>query len=392
MISVTSAQQAIIDSGYKQASWLFEVAQGSYYWSTKEKSYGGQDYSFKVIADSFRGVREQRGRIEYSVPRFVEANFDVSNKDNSLTDSDFEGETITIKAVVGNGSNEEIIRTWKLRAKRCEAREQRLEFNCVDFVQEKLEGDYPNTPLLSHLAPSKDLMPNDNMCVPVVFGTAYIPTRSIYKTDQRYYFLGPSGVTYTVSEVRSPIEWPTKSIWQSNSYTFTVSSQTLAGSSYQVLQPIIADSNNDGTPDASGLWPGGDQFHDMPTKFSRSDTSALTSPEELIENVLEDIGIPSADIDTGGGSSFEIAANSFYADWGLTLNGGFFHKIPRSHQIAGGGVIIEYVSFYPENHGQGGIACPSKDLPKDHHQCGYYPPQRNQPDKFQAFHDRAKTV
>ena len=337
MLSLDSTQLAIVASADKTISWLFDVTDSagptSYYWSTKTRSYGGNSYTTKIIGESFSGVELCRSKSELGIQAPNELMFSVSNAGNTLTAANFEGGSVALKLAVSDGSNEEIICTWKFTIKQCYPVFQTLKFQCEDFIQDYLEGDYPNGPLIKDISLSDDPDPNDTLCVPVPFGTCYIPLRSIYITDQRYYVLGTAdSVTYSISKVRTPTERGAPTEWDSGSYSFTQSTKAINGVNWRVFQPIIMDTDADETPDACGLWRDG-PFLDMPTRFSRSDTSAVTNPADVIEWVLKDFGVSASDIDTGVGSSF-AAAESTYTSWGLTFNGAFFHKQPRRQVLA----------------------------------------------------------
>ena len=367
MITLNATQQAIIAAGAQEISWLWEVTPispiggtSTFYWSTKIKTFSGQPYTATIIPASFDGVVETRSRSEYGIQAPNELKFDI--KYDQQYASAFKDATVVLKLVVLAGvdseetapylqeifpdeafpieqwpfvgavstvDHEEIIRSYKFVVKDCYAEYGRLKFNCVDFVQRYLEGTYPNTPLTSELFPSTESGNNDNMCVPVTFGTCYIPLRCIYAGTSRYYLLGPvTGHAYTISAVRSPDEWAGVSEWD-NTYTFTQSTQNdVDGNPWRVFQPIIADSDSDGVEDACGLWYDNGRFLDMPTQFSDSATASITNFADLIAYVLEDMGIAAADIDTGAGSSFETAAATFDS-WGLTCNGAFYYKEDR---------------------------------------------------------------
>lgn len=336
MRTLSATQQALVDGAYKkEISWLFTVVTVSavtYRWSTKSKSFGGNTYSAKILPESFQGVTLNRAKSELRIQAPNELTFSVTNSGSTLTASDFAGATVTVNLVMSNATYADTsVMTWKFRvkdgARGCRAAYQMLYFACEDFLQQYLRGTYPKGKKTRALSDSRTATPKDKACVPVIFGTAYVPIRSAYLNAdaKRYYVMGPSGPTYTVSEAASPKEWKNQSTWASASYTFTQNTKTLKGTSYRVVEPIIADSDGDAVVDACGLWKDGDYFLDMACKFSRSDTSSLTSPEEIIEYLLEDFGVPSADIDTGAGSSFATAATTF-AGWSLTLNGGLWKK------------------------------------------------------------------
>ncbi|MCK9265212.1 MAG: hypothetical protein M0R18_15620, partial [Deltaproteobacteria bacterium] len=198
MLSLNATQQTIIASSEISASWLFTVttaAPTTYRWSTKAKSFGGQSYTATILADSFGGISLNRSMSELSIQAPNTVVFSVTNSGNALSASDFEGASVLVQLVCSDGTNEAVIAQWKFRVKRCHAVYQRLEFICVDFVQEYLEGDYPDPPFIEGLAPSNDQAGKDGACVPVPFGTAYIPLRSVYveADGARYYLLGPTG-------------------------------------------------------------------------------------------------------------------------------------------------------------------------------------------------------
>lgn len=304
-------------------------------WSTKDYTYDGQDYEFKVLPSSFKGVTLNRNKSELRIQAPNDLAFSITNPDNTLTAADFVDGTVHLKLVVSDGTDEEIIRQWKFNVKRCESGYQKLSFVCEDFIQQYLEGDYPNTKLVKDVSFSDDPDINDNVCVPVPFGTCYIPLRSIYTSGARHYLLGKTATcaTYDIFEVRSPRAWGGKSTWATDNYSFTQSTDTIDGVQWSLFQPIIADSDSDGTPDACGLWRQGDYFLDMPTQFSREVSSAATNPADVIEFVLEDFGVGSGDIDTGASSSFATAASTF-STWGLEYNGVFWYKQPKEKVLA----------------------------------------------------------
>ncbi len=419
MLSFDATQLAIVASALKSPTWLFEVTNTvptTYYWSTKSYTFGGQAYSFKVIPDSFEGVTMSRAKSELGIQAPSNMAFHVSNRDNALSAAYFTGGTVTLKLVVKAGANEAVIRSWKFRILDAVSRYQRIEITCEDYLQAFLEGDYPNTRQAKDIFYGSDVDIQDNVCIPVPFGTAYVPLRSAYigavvsvsgitisaaasaagayctfndsangfgnievgryittagftepannrislvlaKTagsisiahdaglvteaagdavtvtmGTRYYVLGSVVPSYTITKVRSPRDQGVKSEWLSGGYAFTQSTKTdIDAASWRVFQPIIADVDEDGTADAPGFWRSGDKFLDMPTQFTRSDTASTTSPADVIQFVLEDVGVPVGDIDVAG--SF-AAAKATYAGWGLTFNGAFWYKQPRENVLA----------------------------------------------------------
>jgi hypothetical protein len=174
--------------------------------------------------------------------------------------------------------------------------------------------------------PSTDGDINDDCCVPMPFGTCYIPIRSAYITDDRYYVLGQTVsrdayITYTISNVRTPRDYSTKTEWPEESPSifpqYTKTSDD--GHRFRVFQALIAEG------DVNGVFPNGDHFYDMPTNFSRSDTVSITNPSDVIKWVLIDIGLDESIIDT---TTFTSAGSTF-TSWGLEFNGAVWEVITR---------------------------------------------------------------
>ncbi|MBN2299471.1 MAG: hypothetical protein JXM72_12795 [Deltaproteobacteria bacterium] len=335
MITLTETQQGIVDNTAPGRKWLFTVTPTAaidgtavFYWSLAAFTFDEQAYTSTIIPESFGGVKETRARSEHGIQAPDETSFEiVFDYDHA---DDFVGASVRLDLVMSDDENEEIIRTYKFVVKRCDPEYGKLRFTCVDFVQKYIDGYYPNTPLVKDLFPSADGL-DDNLCVPVPFGTAYVPLRSVYISgDGRYYVLGPaSGKTYTISAVHTPSNgWASNSEWD-DSYTFTQASKTDRDSvDWRVFSPIIIDADNDGTLDSAGLFNSNGTILDVPTEFYEAATQTTTSPADIIAAVLEDFGIDSGDIDTGVGSTFATAATTF-ASWGLTWNGAFYTKETR---------------------------------------------------------------
>ena len=302
--------------------WIVDI--GTLHISLIDTIYDAVSYAGDIIGDSFSGISMRWNISGNGLIAPNEVTFDVSNIDGYYDTSDFAGQDCLITLVVDDSP----VREHKFVIEKAIEHYGRISCYCVDFVSAFLEGDYPNTRNPKEIWRSDDI-DEDNMddyCVPIIFGTAYIPVRSINTGSDRYYVLGESGPTYTVYEVRSPRSWPNTSIWAAASYTMTGS----VNSGYQLLQPIIADSDLDGTADAPGLWRSGDTFYDMLCRLSRSDTDTITNPADCIEYVLGDFGVDSGDIDA---TSFTAAASS-YTTQGLSFVGGLWRKTPRESALS----------------------------------------------------------
>ncbi|MFX0201873.1 MAG: hypothetical protein ACFFCW_37665, partial [Candidatus Hodarchaeota archaeon] len=83
----------------------------------------------------------------------------------------------------------------------------------------------------------------------------------------------------------------------------------------------------------TGLWVIRGEYQNLLVKLSRSDLSSTTDPADVLEYVLEDMGIGSGNIDTGTGSSFESASTD-YTSWGLAFNGAYYYKQPRPKVVS----------------------------------------------------------
>ncbi len=335
MLSLNATQQAVVASARKpEISWLFEIDTDNdgtpdYRYSTKAKSFGGNSYTFKVL--KFTPIGTQRSSSERGLVIPNKFTFTIDNGDGALTPSNFNGAAVKIRLIIDDGTNTESeIASWEFEVINYEGTYKEITLVCRDWLQKYLEGDYPNTSLIKDLWYSDDPK-DDNICVPVMYGTPYFPIRSAYITDQRYYVLGPSSPTYTITKIRSPREWPSKSEWSSGSYTFTQSNKTGSdGNTYKVVQFIISDSDNDGSADANGLFINGEEFLDVPCKYTRNDTTSKTNPADIIEAILLDFGIPSAKID----STTQASTASTFTSWGLIWNMALWYKMSRKKLLA----------------------------------------------------------
>lgn len=336
MITLNATQQTILSSDTKRVTWLFEVTEGvvsptTYYWSTKAYTFGGQSYSFKILPESFRGVTMNRGRAEMGIYGPTDLRFSASNKGNTLVPSDFAGGTVLVKLVVKAGASEAVIRSWKFKIDACQNLYQKLEFTCVDFLQAVLDGHYPVTPLVKDTFLSKNTDQETEICVPLPFGTCYVPLRPVYASGSLGYLIGPHSDSYTIVEVRTPRSWGPKRTWLSADYTFNDADIADPQSrTWTIIYPKIACSRLSlSAPDCTGIWQQGERFLDIPTQFSRSDTASLTDPGDVLSFILADandgMGLSSADLNAAS----LAAASATYASWGLEWNGALWKHEPR---------------------------------------------------------------
>ena len=358
MISLSPTLQSLVDATQKSAIWLFTVTDKNgtvYRWSTKSFDDGAIEYEFKIT--NFSGVTLSRPKSETGIVAPANISFNVINAANAMSAANFVGGTVLVQLALQQKGQvaweagvawdsgvawddsqipHSVIRAWKFAIISVDPGYQVLAFECEDFLQQYIRGDYPNGQLPKAIWASNDTDLDDKLCVPVPIGTAYLPLRSVYITDQRYYLLGPTtvggaAVTYTLTKVRSPRSWGVKTEWESASYTFQQSTEVGGdGESYRVFKALIAPVGGPYT--ANGLWRDGEHFLDVPTKFTRSDTASLTNPADAIAFILADMGIAAADIDTD--DSF-ADAKDVYDTLGIEWNGGYYRKQPRDSVIAG---------------------------------------------------------
>lgn len=182
MITFNANQTAIASSTVKkEASWLLQVDKNGngavdYYWSTKTKTWDGHDYVFKVI--EFSDIQMNRAQSESGIQAPSEFEFTISNAGNTLTTGDFSNARVKLLLVVGAGALEEEMRAWSFRVVEVNPGYQQITFQCVDWLQAYLEGDYPNTPRIYDLFPRANMV-STNACVPLIIGKPCIPLESI---------------------------------------------------------------------------------------------------------------------------------------------------------------------------------------------------------------------
>ncbi|HUX58301.1 MAG TPA: hypothetical protein VMV77_15115, partial [Bacteroidales bacterium] len=348
----TLQQTGILDAEAKtEASWLFDITDtdsGAHYWSNKTKTWNGQSYTHKITG--FKGIEFGGSGAESGIITPSKTSFQLIDKGNALDVTKYEGADIIIrapmKANLGSllapgdtwddldswDEQEAEMAAWGFEVSRAIRINQVITLHCRCWLDKYLQGDYPNTPLVQDLWPSSDTnAKKDNVCIPKLWGTAFIPVRSAkYATDGiRYYVLGPDTPTYVIDKIKAPKERGI-STYSNDDYDLDNSGSfyTITGSDgndYKVTKFIFVDDDHDGTADSNGFFKDGSKFLDVPCKYSRSDTLSLTNPAYMIENVLEDFGVPSAKIDD---TSVAAAAATFTA-WGLTFNGGLWYKRDR---------------------------------------------------------------
>lgn len=322
MLSVNVNAQTILNASSKEVSWLFEIDSdaGILHWSTKNYTYNGNNFINKIIPASFSGIQLNSSIPNNNIMFPASGSLQFIDEDDTYQVSceTFLDKKFLLRLVLKYSTYEEQICSWLFYIEKARYNKGIVTIEYKDFFSRYLKGTYPNTPRISSLSPSDEALPNDNMCLPIFFGTAYIPIRNLYITDKRYYvlgpnygtFLGPADPTYDIEEIRSPIDWPSKSVW--NNPNFLLEKKYLGTEPTPVIvaTPIIVDSDNDGILDSSGLFYKDNKFLDAQMKLTRSDTSSLTNFSDVIKYLLKDFGIPYYYIDQA-----EVKGQIIYWDY-----------------------------------------------------------------------------
>jgi hypothetical protein len=352
MLTLDTTQTALVASDNKDVKWAFIITDkngvGYQYvsepinseawgsgeaWGTGEAWDSGDSLS-SIVLTNFSGIELRRNSAESGIIAPSEVMFSISNANNTMTPSDFKGGSVKIELYLGNSTyGSRKIAGWLFRIKSSPGVYQSIEVTAEDFLQYYLKGYYPNTRYPQEIFPSNRTYNNDALCVPVTFGTAYIPLRDVFITDAGYIVLGDPTYTYNISKIRSPRSWSAlKSEYSSTNYTFTQSTKTATDlTTWRVFQAIIADSDSNGTADAAGFWgTSGGPILDPPVQLTRSDTLSLTSPADVFDFVIKDLGVPTANI----GATAIATAKTTFTTWALSFNGGYWYKQEREKVLA----------------------------------------------------------
>lgn len=345
-ITFDATQQAAVDSTSPVLQLLFTVTQEDStvnYWSwivtdyqydKIEDSLGGyfedglggylyfgQQFTYKVPFDSFKGIDLNRLQTENNQITPSKFSFDVVNPSDALTASDFDNAAVRLQVII----NDVEIRAFTFWTQSCAPDDQVLHFECRDPLQRYIKGDYPNTRMVRDIFPADDADINDNLCCPEVFGMGYVPTRSDFISgDGRYYLLGPTTRDYHIHAVSSPHQLGGQSEWDVTGYTFPQYTKNDGADDWRVFRPLIANG-------APCFWQNGSYHLDMPTKLSFADYGPLTGPHEVVGQVVQNMGMPADDIDLG--ESF-VTAGSTYSTRSLEFNGGAWYKEDRQKYLA----------------------------------------------------------
>ena len=151
------------------------------------------------------------------------------------------------------------------------------------------------------------------------------------KQNSRAFLLGTTEGTYTISAIKTPRALSKPTEFSSTKYTFTQFTKAEStATNWRVFHPIIYGYNDAGNAYLPGIFQEGSDQYDAPVKFSNSLTSVMTSPADIIKNVLTDMGVPAAKLknstslvgywacdETSGTAAFD---NSGYGNTGTLEN------------------------------------------------------------------------
>ena len=281
----------------------------TYNWSTKDKIFESNTYENRIV--NFSGIKLSQCRPENNQIPPNTVRFDLVDISRDHEPTIFIGEDLTIKVLIDGV--EEIAFGFKVKS--CSFGYGKHSFECEDFLQQYIsESEFPNTDLINGLdTSSAEHAGNEKACVPIIFGTPYIPLRTIWDSDERYYILGADSGAYAITKSSYPVDWNRVAEYAAPDYTFPQS--TLGG--LRVFQV-----HEDGS--YIGSFQQNQKLHDMPTQYNNSSTVSMTNPSNIISYILQLIGVPYAKINA---TAFSNAAES-YTTAGITFNYGYFERRP----------------------------------------------------------------
>jgi len=295
--------------------WAIE--KGMDYWSDINFTFDGKTYSSVITPGSFDTLNcYQKDTTKFSFSL-------VDPPTVAYLRDDLINQTIILRLIIDGVQS----RAWKLKIYSAVYAYGVWECKTKGLLGEVLTGMYPKTQKATALFPSDMVLSGDvaEYVAPVVFGTAYIPVAPVLTTLSFPvtglgvgYVIGKDGPTYTIEELLTPHDYPGSIIYDN---TYTYSQDTANG--MRIVQPVLQDVSGDGTPDAPGIFESGGVLAPL-LRYSTSGpdgTNALTSPEQVVELVLEGMGVAVGDIDTG--VSF-LAAGLVYVGRSIIYNGGFW--------------------------------------------------------------------
>lgn len=338
-----------------------------------------------------------------------EIKFQIINDDDTFDPDELKDAEVLVTLLTSDGVSETLQGQWLFNLSKVNPAYGLITCECEDFIARYLKGDYPSEPSVNDLFPplSSDVQEENTkpFCVPIPFGTAYIPLKCVPISQYlRGYLLGPDANTFAVNEITSPRAVNAEQIWEDTDAAFSIRTESDRfdpPSDWKILFPYLinsdpslyagthtgansaadlADNTKNWTADsligmrivndtdgsaaiisdngtggivgalsggadndwdtgdayhveAPGLWRPGSEYLNILAQIERDDLSSVTSPADHLEFVFEDFGIPSGNIGTGVGSSFEGAASTF-SSWGLEYNGAYYFRQPKEKVLS----------------------------------------------------------
>lgn len=432
--NLTRSQEEILDSDIKSVKWLFDIDMEDgtiFHWSLSDTTVNidstNVQYDFKVI-DFSPLVLQMPNTIDSDFPEnriTIQCSFKDSNIDGIFVSS-FEGKQVLVRLVMSTdlrvdpnpediepeedeledeNIQEEEILSWKFIIESANSVDQVLTLEVKDFFSYYLDGDYPNTALISEIFPN-NIMKEDNICVPILFGQPYIPLRwCVSNIDATYISPTSFSVTGDLTDLFTANSFITcdcngdglkycyvsnsafgggittvnisgdaitnnldkiiidNYLLGSNGKTYTISEirspQEFAGKSiyssvdytfkqydidnYRMSQVLIDDSDNDGTNDANGFWGNyGKEVYDAPFYISSSDLSSTKNPIDIISYIVQDWGLNSSDIDSDSATDAATILN----DRGILINCGLHYRMNRKDLLGKLSYISGIIPIY----------------------------------------------
>lgn len=346
MITLDAGKTALAAATHKKVYWKFDVTDTNpttYRWGQRAFNDGANDYLSKIVKGSFDGIRMRASSTEMGLIAPTETSFKVANVSGALDPADFIDGVVTITLRLGSLATADDICAWKFKITQAEQFEGEMTLTCEDFFSSVLLADYPNDPLVDSMYPStnrpkagtREQGGYGDMTLPRGYGTFYAPCVPVYvlADDKTYYLVGQGSATagFTVSAIHSPVENPVAEWTVAGGTTINKYVKASGGVDYVVAEPIIADSDEDGTADSVGVWQDGDWMRPAPLQIADAATSAIVSPEDVIEHFLKALGVAAGDIDTAG--SF-ATAGGVYSGWSLAYAGAFWRKTKRQEALS----------------------------------------------------------
>lgn len=215
-MSLTATQIALLQAHPSEVSILLRFDTNNdgtydYNYSTKSKTFDSVEYLGKITGLDPLDIK--KGNPESNLLPSSKITIKVSNPDSTLSPDDYKGGTVrialVIKATLLGVETEAECLAWRFIVTDGASVNQMLQLTCVDWFSRYLEGDYPNTPLVPDLFPSKS-MKADNYCVPLTFGQPYIPLRYVIKWQDGTYV---DADTFTVAGDQTALFCADQYIW-----------------------------------------------------------------------------------------------------------------------------------------------------------------------------------